>query len=172
MCGRTIYGVCPLLVLALSALAIADARSSGDRIRAPSRPRFGGPCDYTRHPGTATIVRVLQTAPARDQASAQGGAGYAGYEVWFTFSPRVELEGELARRAASGEHLFQLANSWYPGPRYLEKYHVAPGASFDCELLVISRGTCTPTLFDIPAMPKDDYFESKVNEWKPDVQAR
>ena len=52
-------------------------------------------------------------------------------------------------------------NSWYPGPRFLERYGIAAGKSFACTLNVISQGTCTPTVFDFQGIDRADYFESE-----------
>ena len=52
-------------------------------------------------------------------------------------------------------------NSWYPGPRFLERYGIAAGKSFACTLNVISQGTCTPAVFDFQGIDRADYFESE-----------
>jgi len=52
-------------------------------------------------------------------------------------------------------------NSWYPGPRFLERYGIAAGKSFACTLNVISQGTCTPAVFDFQGIDRADYFETE-----------
>jgi len=122
--------------------------------------RVGGPCEYAEYRGTATITSVEQTERSRQQVGNVGGAGYEGYEVWFRFAPEADIREEWARPAAGKEHPLCLMNSWYPGPRYLEKYGIKKGRSYNCTLKVITRGTCTPTIFEFPEIRRDDYFES------------
>ena len=124
------------------------------------RRRVGGPCEYAEYRGTAMIARVEQTERSREQARNVGGAGYEGYEIWFRFTPEADIREEWARPAAGKEHLLCLMNSWYPGPRYLEKYGIKKGRSYRCTLMVITKGTCTPTIFEFPEISRDDYFES------------
>lgn len=57
------------------------------------------------------------------------------------------------------QHQLRLKNSWYPGPRFIKKYAIAPGKSFACTLRIITRGTCTPILFDLPKIDTADYSE-------------
>ncbi len=121
---------------------------------------MGGPCEYADYRGTATITRVVQTENSCQQAKSMGGPGYEGYEVWFRFAPAADIREEWARPAAGREHLFSLMNSWYPGPRYLESYGIKTGSTHNCMLKVITRGTCTPTIFEFPGIRRDDYFES------------
>lgn len=146
-----------LFVVLCAAAACRAERAGGRQER---RARLGGPCDYAEYPGEAAIVSVEQTERSREQKQAAGGPGYEGYEIRFRFTPASTVEPEWARRAAERDHIFQLANSWYPGPRYLEKYGITEGKRYSCTLQVITRGTCTPILFDIAGLPRDDYFES------------
>lgn len=145
-----------LSAIGLSALPCMGANGAppADRLRA------GGPCEYHDYAGTATIVRVEQTETSRRQAKNVGGAGYEGYEVWFRFEPASEIGEEWARPAAGKEHRLSLMNSWYPGPRYLQKYGIKPGLKCSCVLKAITKGTCTPIIFDFPEIKRDDYFES------------
>ncbi|MFH1791311.1 MAG: hypothetical protein ABH885_04940, partial [Candidatus Omnitrophota bacterium] len=94
------------------------------------------------------------------QAKTAGGPGYEGYEVWFTFKPYGEIKEEWAKGVVTKEHLFQLYNSWYPGPRYIKRYNIKPGAQYKAVLQVITKGTSTPILFDFKDLKKDDYFET------------
>lgn len=144
----------------LAAVAVVSAGMGGNpRPKGPAG-RLGGPCAYNDYPGTATIVRVDKTDASRAQGSSASGPGYEGYEIRFRFVTDQEIKEEWARPAAGREYLFQLANSWYPGARYIEKYNIKKGNSYPCAFRVITSGTCTPTIFDIPALKKDDYFET------------
>jgi hypothetical protein len=157
-------GAC-LLLIAVGGLSVS---SSGDQISGKAagkslpagKLRVGGPCEYNKYEGTATITRVEQTEKSSRQAKNVGGAGYEGYEVWFRFTPASEIREEWARPAAGRENRFTLMNGWYPGPKYLRKYGIKSGLKCRCVMKVIRKGTCTPIIFDFPGIKRDDYFES------------
>jgi hypothetical protein len=116
----------------------------------------GGPCSYKRYPGKAMIVSVKEKGPQK----VMGGPPYTPYEVRFTFQTDQPIEEEFAR-VQGKERLLLLKNSWHPGPRFLEKYGIEAGKSFPCDLMVITRGTCTPIIFDFPTIDRADYFEAE-----------
>ena len=123
---------------------------------------LGGGCSYDDYPGACEIVSVLKTEDSSHQAEVEGGPGYEGYEVWFVFSPDepMNLDEEQEEKILGSEHLLQLCNSWYPGPRFLEKYDITEGAVFDCTLKLIASGTCSPIVFEFDEIDRCDYFES------------
>lgn len=123
---------------------------------------LGGRCSYEDHPGACEIVSVLKTKESAHQAEVGGGPGYEGYEVWFVFSPDepMNLTESWDELVFGREHLLQLCNSWYPGPRFLEKYNITEGAVFDCTLKLIATGTCSPIVFEFDEIDRCDYFES------------
>jgi hypothetical protein len=123
--------------------------------------RIGGKCAYVEHPGTCTIDGVVKTQDSIAQASLNGGPGYEGLTVTFTYAGPNAGDDGLVRRALEGKHELRLMNSWYPGPRFLERYGIAAGKSFACTLNVISQGTCTPAVFDFQGVDRADYFESE-----------
>lgn len=154
--------VCALLVLLLAlagcaprtpAPASADAESS--------EPLVGGGCEYTSHKGIATIVRVEQTAASKAQATVAGGAGYAGYEVWFTFQTDSRFDQGWVTKALAKEHLLTMDNSWYVGEGFMEEYGIAPNARLACTVRVMTKGTCTPLIFAFDEVDTGDYFESQ-----------
>jgi hypothetical protein len=149
-------------VSALSLWAQTPGKAA-DKALPVEKLRAGGPCKYSEYAGTATITRVEQTERSRRQAKNVGGAGYEGYEVWFRFTPASEIREEWARPAAGREHPFTLMNSWYPGPHYIQKYDIKPGLECRCVMKVITKGTCTPIMFDFPGIRRDDYFESPAS---------
>jgi len=146
--------------LLLTCALACEGKAAENRGAVASERRFGGPCEYADYEGTATITRVEKTEQSSGQAKSPGGPGYEGYEVWFRFGTDQEVRQEFARPKTSGEQLFKLANSWHPGERYIKKYGVEPGKSYRCVFKVITKGTCTPTIFDMTGLKKDDYFES------------
>ncbi len=120
------------------------------------RDVVGGPCQYKTYPGRATILSVhKKEGPAK-----AGGPLSHVCEVRFSFAPDEEIkEGWV--QVDGKEHLLLLADSSYPGPEFLEKYGIRPGKCFECDLKVITRGTCTPVLFDFPTIDLNDYRESQ-----------
>jgi len=116
----------------------------------------GGPCEYKAYPGRATIVSVQK----KERPAKAGASLSAVYEVKFSFTPHEEIE-EGYGQVEGKEYLLLLANSSYPGPWFLKKYGIKPGKCFECYLKVITRGTCTPVLFDFPAIDLSDYSESE-----------
>ena len=121
-----------------------------------SRRVVGGPCDYEAYKGQATIISIHR----KELPDNYGGPAYEKYEVKFTFHPNEAIQ-ERHGRIEGGEPLLLLQNSWYPGPRFLQKYGIAEGKRFDCYLKVITRGTCTPIIFDFPTIDLADYFENR-----------
>lgn len=145
-----------VVAFAFAARAEPDAPQNG-KLGA----RTGGKCTYVEHPGTCTIVSIEKTPDSIAQASLVGGSGYEGLTVVFTFSGAAAGDDQLVRQALEGKHELRLMNSWYPGPRYLERYGIAAGNSLACTLNVISQGTCTPTVFDFQGIDRADYFETE-----------
>ncbi len=117
---------------------------------------LGGPCEYKRYKGQATIVSIRP----KESPENYGRPAEEGYEVKFSFSPEEEITAAYGK-VTGREYTMMLKNSSYPGPRFLERYDIKTGKSFDCYLQVIIRGTCTPVLFDFPTIDLGNYFEQK-----------
>ena len=150
---------CLIVLLVLSA-ACDKGNAKLNEDKDPSH-RAGGTCVYASFSGRALITKITQTPASKEQAQVRGGPGYEGYEVWFRFVPETELP-EKARYALDREHLFPLYNSWYVGPRYVEKYGLAPDKVFPCTLKHIQSGSCSPIDFQFPTLDRADYFESRA----------
>lgn len=127
----------------------------------PVEPEVGGQCSYDSYPGSCTITAVTATTASAAQAKVGGGAGYEGREVKFVFTSRAPISSAQGREAMRGQHELRLKNSWYPGPRFIEKYAIAPGKSFSCTMRVPTAGGCTPILFDVPAIDTGDTSERR-----------
>jgi hypothetical protein len=145
-----------VVAFAFAAPAEPDAQQDGK-----AGGRVGGKCAYVEHPGTCTIDGAVKTPDSIAQASLNGGPGYEGLAVTFTFASARPSDDALVRQALAGRHELRLMNSWYPGPRFLERYGIAAGKSFACTLDVIAQGTCTPTTFNFPGIDRADFFESE-----------
>jgi hypothetical protein len=135
---------------------------SGTRVQVAQGPTgalIGGTCSYRDVPGTATIVRVAKTPASAEQARTAGGPGYEGFEVSFEFAPSQPIAEPQVRNFTQSTHPLRLTNSWYPGPRYIEKYHLSQGRKVPALLKVRTSGACTPMLFSFPGIELADYFE-------------
>lgn len=131
-----------------------------ERERSPATPRIGGPCRYATYPGQCTITDVQRTSDSIRQKIIEGGPRYEGYRIAFRFAGAAPEDNRLVAQALAREHELRLANSWYPGARFVEKYGIRAARSFACTLKTIEAGPCPPILFDIPAVDRTDYFES------------
>jgi len=123
---------------------------------------IGGPCSYENYQGKATILSIslINNSDTSDENWGDG------YKVVFTFQlnenqtieqNRLELY-ENFRNITEKEQVFKLVNSWYPNKDYLEKYEIEEGAVFDCELKLITKGTCSPVNFDFKNIDEADYL--------------
>ena len=77
----------------------------------------------------------------------------------YTFTPKAPIADINTQAWVERDQIIQLANSWYPGPRYLEKYAIVKGKTFPAVLKVLSQGTCSPYVIDLPDLDLTDYFE-------------
>lgn len=146
--GRRLTMATIMLVYTISSVAAQDAQGK----------MVGGPCSYTSYEGLCSIVSVSETDETRIQS---GDGGYSGRRVVFNFTPRGAVpQTVLVANAIARQHELRLANSWHPGPRFLEKYGVKVGAELPCRLDVIRRGTCTPVIIEFDGIDRADYFET------------
>ncbi len=159
-------GICCGLIAGIMWMSGAFAQGEAPAATPTARAKrtVGGPCEYVDYPGTATVTRMTSTDQSRRQALAPGGAGYPGVEVWFSYKTDARISQDWARKVVDREHLFRLANSWYPGERYIDKYGIKVGNIYPCTLRIITRGTCTPAIFKFPGDKDRDYFESRQEE--------
>jgi len=121
-----------------------------------NRHVVGGPCDYKVYPGQATILSVQQ----KERPAKGNGRVRTAYEVKFSFTPADDIEEDWVR-VEGKEHVLLLTGSRYPGPAFLKRYGIRPGRCLECDLKVITRGTCTPVLFDFPTIDLSDRVEGE-----------
>jgi hypothetical protein len=117
---------------------------------------IGGPCKYKEYDGQARIVS-MDKIESTDQRS---GQRREVYDVRFCFYAEQEIKESFAQVEGKKYRLL-LRNSTRPGEGFLRKYGVEIGKVFPCRLKVITRGTCTPTIFDFPTIDLGDYFETR-----------
>ena len=118
--------------------------------------RVGGPCAYSDYPGTAMIVSVEPVPPS---ANTSADSPYQPYRVRFTFAPAEPVPHRLYARGKV--HELTLSGGTSPGPRFLEKYAITPGAAFAAKLHLIDSGTCSPVAFTFTGIDVSDHFELK-----------
>lgn len=111
----------------------------------------GGRCEYKKYKGQAKISSLTKKIEPDNL--------YEKYEVKFIFIPEEKINEPYAE-VEGREFLLLLSNSSYPGPKFLEKYGIEVDRVFDCYLKVITKGTCTPTIFEFPTIKLDDYLEN------------
>lgn len=102
-------------------------------------PLVGGPCEYRSYPGQAEILSVVPSTAA-------GGR----FDVKFRFFPDGAVEEPLGKAALERAFVLLPDRETPPDRAYIEQFDVRPGRRLSCTLKVITRGTCTPILFDFP----------------------
>jgi len=102
-------------------------------------PLVGGPCEYRSYPGQAEILSVVPSTAA-------GGR----FDVRFRFVPDGTVEEPLGTAALERKFLLLPDRETPPDRAYIEHFDIQPGKRLACTLKVITRGTCTPILFDFP----------------------
>jgi hypothetical protein len=125
----------------------------------PNNDIIGGPCTYNQLDGLCKIISIAKTKESKDQINVSGGPGYEGFEINFKFNFDKKIDSNYSKYL-NKEYLLKLDNSWYPGQKYLEKYKIKQGSSFNCQIKVITNGTCSPVIFDFKDINTNDYFET------------
>jgi hypothetical protein len=138
-------------------LGAASSQTSSDTSAPPPIGRCG---TYVAIDGSAKILRVDETAASVVQAAGGGGPRYAGYEVWFSFTPNEAVTDAQTAAWIAGDHQLRLMNSWYPGPQFVKKYGLEAGKTIPAVLEVQKAGPCAPFVFRFPSVDTADYFEN------------
>ena len=148
-----------ILIIAISLIILVYL--SGDSKYSEMPQIIGGSCVYNDYPGKAVITSIQMTDKSKAQATTLGGPGYSGYEIYFKFMTDKQIKEDWPRSTLDKERLLLLVNSWYPGKEFIKKYNIEMNKEFDCTLKIITKGTCTPMIFEFKNIKRDDYFESK-----------
>jgi hypothetical protein len=119
----------------------------------PKEPLAGGDCTYNRYPGEAEVVAIRSVTMPGDNAPS-----YPTREVWFEFHPDGKIQ-ESWVQIDDKQFLLTLSNGGYPGPTFLNKNGIDIGTRLVCELAVITKGTCSPILFEFPTLDLTDSTE-------------
>lgn len=105
------------------------------------RPLVGGPCEYKKYKGEAEIISVTERSGAPGE-----------YVIQFMFRPQETIAEDFARPEGKTWRLVPKDLS-VPKKDFLAQYGIAPGKRLPCYLKAITRGTCTPVLFEFPTLP-------------------
>jgi len=125
-------------------------------------------CTYDEYEGQCKICSIMQTDESVHQENVIGGPGYAGFEIKFEFVPNdaqslpLDVYDQINKSVIGCKNVLELYNSWYPGPKFLQKYNITEGAIFDCRLELIKSGACSPEIIEFNEIDRRDYFESKA----------
>lgn len=122
----------------------------------PQAQRVGGPCSYENYPGAISIIAV-EPIPQPKNPSAR--LPYQPYRVIFTFAPAKPVPHPVFQPGKTQE--LTLSGGTPPGPEFLKRYGIHPGASFKTDLHLITSGTCSPVVFTFHGIDVFDRFEFK-----------
>jgi hypothetical protein len=139
-------GILTILLIGAALPGIGCSMTGSETTRAPL---VGGPCEYRSYPGQAEIVSV---APMEAPAAAAGGR----FDVKFRFIPNGPVEEPLGKTALDRTFSLLPDREMPPDRAFMEKFDIRPGKRLGCTLQVITRGTCTPILFDFPSLTPGD----------------
>lgn len=108
-------------------------------------PMVGGPCEYSSYPGQAEIVSVEPSAAAAGR-----------FDVRFRFIPDGDVKEPLGKAALERTFFLLPEREMPPDGAFVDKFDIRTGKRYPCTLRVITRGTCTPILFDFPSLKGGD----------------
>jgi hypothetical protein len=133
-----------LLLLIIPILfAMIEKPSPRAEVEKKEAPRAGGPCEYHRYEGLAEVTSLRKTVDPYSQ-------GKGSWEAKFRFIPTLEIKESFAQ-VAGREYLLEISQSSYLSQEFIDRHGVQIGKTFHGYLLAITRGTCTPVLFEFPA---------------------
>lgn len=138
---KTVWGACLgslILVFCLIPLFAACCETG----QSPSRQRAGGACEYKKYKGEAEIVSIAPKSDAPGE-----------YEIQFSFHPQETIREKFARAEGRTWPLVQKDFS-YPKEDFLVQYGIKVGKRFPCYLKAITKGTCSPVLFEFPTIDR------------------
>ena len=113
----------------------------------------GGPCEYVKISGTATITSIVD---ASDDAY---NCDNEPVEVLFDFvpdDPDVTNDYLFPNTSDSGRYL-RVGEGQNPPRNYMNDKGIIVGSSHNCVRNEILNGTCTPVFFQFPEIDFSDY---------------
>jgi hypothetical protein len=131
-----------LLLIIPFLFTMIETSSSRSEEEEKEAPRAGGPCEYHRYEGRAEITSLQKTVDPYKKAK-------ECWEAKFRFIPDQEVKESFAQ-VAGKEFLLEISQSSYLSPEFIKLHDVQIGRTLHGYLLAITRGTCTPVLFEFP----------------------
>lgn len=114
--------------------------SAGERIKEDSL--VGGECVYKYYRGCGKIASITKIAESDIPSQER-------YEIKFFFYPDQKITESFVQTEGK-EFVFMINNNVYFEKNFLETYDFRADKIFDCILKVITKGTCTPLIFEFP----------------------
>ncbi len=122
--------------------AMIEKPSSRAEDQKKEAPRAGGPCEYHRYEGRVEITSLRKIADPQNQAGEK-------HEVRFRFIPNEEIKESFVQ-VEGREFLLEINRSPHLSSNFIEQHGIQIGRTFHGYFLAITRGTCTPILFEFP----------------------
>ena len=105
----------------------------------------GGECNYALYPGQAKIVSVKKITSTEIPGS-------TSFEIRFAFHSDRTIKESFVR--TEGKTFLLLHGNLYPDDAFVRQHDIAVDRFYPCIMKVITKGTCTPVLFEFPDMEK------------------
>lgn len=129
-----------LAALSMALIFIVPLSSCSDTVASSQAPRVGGPCAYKSYKGDAQILSVKPL---------QGSSGT--YDVQFSFHPEAPVREDFAQTEGRKWSLTRKDSSQLTSD-FISQHNIKTGKRFPCIMKVITRGTCTPVIFEFPTL--------------------
>lgn len=109
----------------------------------------GGPCEYMDIKGKATVVSVSDYKYPNGDAFCKGPR----FEVELSFKSNDANPVDMTKYGRFGLYM---SNGCRPGSAFVNKYEIATGKQFNCVLKIITKGTCTPRIYELEGVEMHD----------------
>ncbi len=106
--------------------------------------KIGGACSYKSYVGRATIVSLSETTETN-------GSQGRRFDVRFSFEPLETIEEGIVKLDGRTFSLYD-ESFRHPDETFVKTHDLRVGKVLPGSVLVIKKGTCTPVLFDFPAL--------------------
>ena len=104
----------------------------------------GGSCTYSQYYGQAKIESV-----SLKLISGKHARKY--YEIFFIFQTDDEIPA-LWQHITEKPQLLIMKNGKNPSVDFVNSHNIQAGDTYNCILNIISKGACTPIIFEIPEL--------------------
>lgn len=129
-----------LAALGMALIFIVPLSSCSETVASSQPPRVGGPCAYKTYKGEA---RILSIKPMQSESGA--------YDIQFSFHPESPIREDFARTESRQWSLTRKDFS-HPTNDFISQHDIKTGKRYPCMMKVITRGACTPVIFEFPTL--------------------